>query len=176
MRLLARKAMMMMWAFLSVKIHSHALGYSFRLSWENDWGGLNLIRKAMCLHIKVIAWGDSYLWGRESEYNFGITVQLYSVFSSQLEVTRTSFPLKRRKRRRLFTSTIPPILQSIPHLISVTFFNSFLLFGRYTVKARSMENVCGITYGEAFNQVWAKNFLEFPLIHFHCCRVLKSQP
>ena len=175
MRLLARKAIMKMLAFLSVKIHTHALGHSFRLSWGNDWGGLNLIRKGMCLHIKAIARGGSYLWGRESEYNFGITVQLYSVFSSQLEVTRTSFPLKRRKRRRLFTSTIPPILQSIPHLISVTFFNSFLLFGRYTVKARGMENVCGITYGEACNRVCAKNFLDFPLIHFHC-RVLKSQP
>ena len=135
-----------------------------------------MIRKGMCLHIKAIARGDRYLWGRESEYNFGIIVQLYSVFSSQLEVTRTSFPLKRRKRRRLFTSTIPPILQSIPHLISVTFFNSFLLFGRYTVKARGMENACGITYGDAFNQVWAKRFLHFPLIYFHCCRVLKSQP
>lgn len=118
--------MIMMWAFLSVKIHTHALGHSFRLRWGNDWGGLILIRKGMCLHIKAIARGGSYLWGRESEYNFGITVQMYAVFSSQLEVTRTSFPLKRKKRRRLFTSTILPILQSIPHLSNVTFSNSFL--------------------------------------------------
>lgn len=117
-----------------------------------------MIRKRMCLHINGIARGGSYLWGRESEYNFGITVQMYALFSSQLEATRTSFPLKRRKRRRLFTTTIPPILQSIPHLTSATFFNSFLLFDRYTVKARGMENACVITYGKAFNRVVCKKF------------------
>lgn len=142
---------------LSVKIHTHALGHSFRLSWGNDWGGLNLIRKGMCLHIKAIARGDRYLWGRESEYNFGIIVQLYSVFSSQLEVTRTSFPLKRRKRRRLFTSTIPPILQSIPHLISVTFFNSFLLFCRYTVKQWAWKMFVALHMGRLLIECVQKN-------------------
>ena len=85
MRLLARKAIIMMLAFLSVKIHTHALGHSFRLSWGNDWGGLNLIRKGMCLHIKlsrevVAIFGD----GRVSiTLELKCSCILYSLLSSR---------------------------------------------------------------------------------------------
>ena len=38
--------------------------------------------ECVCILIKAIAQGGSYLWVRENEYDFGITILMYDVFSS----------------------------------------------------------------------------------------------